>query len=226
MSELNSRQWALYNTLKEQGDEWRVQAEVAMLIPEYNYDGSEDWRLFHDSQARHLMTADIRAINESAVIQKVIISSGKGIKIANEEEFDRYIRKERAAAIRRLIRVRIKEQKGARNGQMRITFGQYERDTIKAFIDSDKAVGERLRDIRLKNGLTAKGVCAYLSKAGVKIDEPMLSRYENGYCLPNKKTLENLAELYCISADYLLTGELPPDEETIENDGLQAVKGV
>lgn len=225
-NELNTRQWKLYEYLKEQGDEWRTQAEIATLIPEYNYDGEGDWRLFHDNPARMQMTADIRAINESAVIQKIIISSNKGIKIANSEEFDLYIKKERQAAIRRLVRVRIKERKGSLNGQTRITFGAYERDTVKAFLDSDKAVGERLREVRLKNGLKASNVCIYLSRAGVKIDEPMLSRYENGYCLPNKKTLENLAELYCISADYLLTGELPTSEETDEINGLQAVKEV
>lgn len=223
-SELNKRQWALYNFLKEQGDEWKTQAEIATLIPEYNYNGEEDWRLFHDNPARHIMTADIRAINESTVIQKVIISSGKGIKIANKEEFALYIRKERMAAIRRLVRVRIKERKGRLDGQTRITFGAYERDTVKAFLDSDKSVGERLRELRHKNGFKASSVCTYLSKAGVKLDEPMLSRFENGYCLPNKRTIENLAQFYAVSVDYILTGNLSTDEETSENDGLQAVK--
>lgn len=226
-SELNSRQWALYNFLKSRGDEWTTQLDVALElvseIPEYNFDTRKN---FHDCAARHLMTADIRAINNSTVIQKVIISSGKGIKIANKEEFARYIRKERMAAIRRLMRVRIKEKKGGLDGQTRITFGQYERDTIKAFIDSDKAVGERLRAARLENNLKAKFVCIFLSNSGVKIDEPMLSRYENGYCLPNKTTLENLAKLYHVSADYLLTGNLPTDEETDEFNGLQVVEGV
>lgn len=225
-SELNSRQWALYNTLKEQGDEWKVQAEIATLIPEYKYDGSEDWRLFHDNPARHLMTADIRAINESAVIQKVIISSGKGIKIANAEEFAMYIRKERMAAIRRLMRVRIKEKKGNLDGQTRITFGRYERDTIKAFIDSDKEVGDRLRRVRLEKGLKASAVCVYASKCGVRLDEPMLSRFENGYALPNGKTLAKIAEIYGVTPEYLLTGDLPPDEEINENNGLQVVEGV
>ncbi len=225
-NELNSRQWALYNALKEQGDEWKVQAEIATLIPDYNYDGSEDWRLFHDSPARHMMTADIRTINESAVIQKVIISSGKGIKIANKEEFDRYIRKEISAAVRRLLRAKLKAKKGNLDGQMRITFGEYERDTIKAFIDSDKAVGERLKAARLEKDLKAKAVCKALQKAGVKIDEPMLSRFEHGYAIPNGRTLAKIAEIYDIPADYLLTGNLPTDEETSENNGLQAVEGV
>lgn len=225
-SELNSRQWALYNVLKEQGDEWRVQAEIATLIPEYKYDGSEDWRLFHDNPARHLMTADIRAINESAVIQKIIISSGKGIKIANAEEFARYIRKERMAAIRRLMRVRIKEKKGNLDGQTRITFGRYERDTIKAFIDSDKDVGERLRRVRLEKGLKASAVCIFAASCGVRLDEPMLSRFENGYALPNGKTLAIIAQIYGVKPEYLLTGDLPPDEEKDENNGLQVVKEV
>ena len=226
MSELNSRQWALYNALKEQGDEWKVQAEIATLIPEYNYDGSEDWRLFHDSPARHLMTADIRAINESAVIQKVIISSGKGIKIANKDEFDRYIRKEISAAVRRLLRAKLKAKKGGLDGQTRITFGEYERDTIKAFIDSDKDVGERLKAARLEKGLKAKAVCIDLQKNGIKIDEPMLSRFEHGYAIPNGRTLAKIAQIYGVSVEYLLTGELSPDEETSENNGLQAVKEV
>lgn len=226
-SELNSRQWALYNYVKSMNDTWTTQWNVAKAL--YLLDGYyaiEDKENFHDTHTRHLMTADIRAINESSVIQKVIISSGKGIKIANKDEFDRYIKKERMAAIRRLVRVRIKEKKGSLDGQTRITFGQYERDTVKAFLDSDKAVGERLRDIRLKNGLKASNVCMFLSRAGVKIDEPMLSRFENGYFLPNKRTLENLAKMYGVSVDYLLTGNLSDEAETIENNGLQVVEGV
>ncbi len=228
--ELNSRQWALYTFLKNQGDEWATQAFVAAKICEMSngeyYGDWESLATFHDSAARHIMTADIRAINESPIIQKIIISSGKGIKIANKEEFDRYIRKEIMSSVRRLMRAKLKAKKGNLDGQTRITFGQYERDTIKAFIDSDKDVGERLRELRIKNGFKASSVCAYFSKAGVKLDEPMLSRFENGYCLPNKRTLENLAEFYAVSVDYILTGNLPTDEETSENDGLQAVEGV
>lgn len=224
MSELTSRQWALYNALKEQGDEWRVQAEIAMLIPEYDYDGSEDWRLFHDSQSRRMMTADIRAINASTVIQKIIISSPKGIKLANKEEFDRYIKSERAAALRRLMRVHKKAQKGGRDGQMKITFGAYERDTIKAFIDSDKEFGERLKMARLASGMTARAAARYLKMGGINIDEPMLSRFENGYCMPNGKTIAKCAEIYGTTVEHLLTGVLSSEAETGDFDGLQAAE--
>lgn len=223
-SELNSRQWALYNALKEQGDEWRVQAEIATLIPEYNYDGSEDWRLFHDSPARHLMTADIRAINESTVIQKVIISSGKGIKIANKDEFDRYIRKEIMSSVRRLMRAKRKAAKGAKDGQMRIVFGS-ERDTVKAFLDSDRAFGERLKSTRLLIGLKAREVAEQLRASGFHVDEPLLSKFENGHALPNKSMLSKLAEIYAVSVDFLLTGDLSAEAEINEINGLQAVKG-
>lgn len=225
MSELNSRQWALYNYVKSMNDTWTTQWNVAKAL--YLLDGFyaiEDRATFHDSPTRLQMTADIRAINESSVIQKVIISSGKGIKIANKEEFKRYIQKERSAAIRRLMRVRIKERKGAMDGQGRITFGEYERDTIKAFIDSDKYFGERLKAARLESGWTAKKAAYNLQACGLKIDEPMISRFENGYCMPNGKTLAKFAEMYGVSVEYLLTGELSADEETSENNGLQAVK--
>ena len=203
MSELNPRQWALYNFLKERGDEWTLQAEIAAALSAL-YNNGEEIKSFHDSPARMQMTADIRAINESAVIQKVIISSSKGIKIANSEEFDRYIRKEIMAAVRRLMRAKYKAQKGSRDGQMRFTFGS-ERDTIKAFIDSDKAIGERLRDARIKAGLKAVDVVKLLNTKSV--DAPMLSRFEKGYCVPNNTTLLQLAEIYGVQPYYFTMGE-------------------
>ena len=203
MSELNPRQWALYNFLKEQGDQWTYQLDVALMLKDlYNFtDATES---FHNSAARLQMTADIRAINNSDVIQKVIISSSKGIKIANSAEFDRYIRKEIMAAVRRLMRAKYKASKGNRDGQTRFVFGS-ERDTIKAFIDSDKAVGERLRDARLKAGLKAVDVVRLLDIKSV--DAPMLSRFEKGYCVPNSTTLFRLAEIYGVQPYYFTMGE-------------------
>lgn len=194
--ELNSRQWALYNALKEQGDEWKTQAEIATLIPEYNYDGEEDWRLFHDSYARHTMTADIRAINESAIIQKIIISSGKGVKIANKEEFERYIRKEIMASVRRLMRAKLKAKKGGLDGQTRITFGEYEREIIHAFCDSN-TIGEKIKTARTQNKMTQPQAVKLLSKQ-IHIDVPMLSRIENGVILPTEEQLRAFADLFLI----------------------------
>ena len=103
-SELNPRQWALYNYLKDRGDKWTLQEQAAMDIPEYNYvDGDED--NFHDCNARHMMTNDIRAINNSGVIQKIIISGAQGIKLANKDEFTAHLKKQYAALWRKKNRL-------------------------------------------------------------------------------------------------------------------------
>lgn len=139
-NKLTPAQWALYRFLKDRGDVWTTQYRIARELgndhPEYFYDG--DPTDFHDSLARSRMTADIRKINDSGVIQKIIISSPRGIKLANEEEFDKYIRFEIDAALRRLVRAKRKAEKASKNNQVKITFGEYERDIIEAFIPSGK----------------------------------------------------------------------------------------
>lgn len=211
MSELNSRQWALYNYLKEQGDQWTTQLRIALEIPEYEYDGNEPAAAFHDSPVRHLLTKDIRKINKSGVIQKIIISTPQGVKLASESEFDIFIRSQYAALWRRKERLDKIARKGNRNGQGRFVFGS-ERDTVKAFIDSDKAIGERLKTARLKAGYTAAEVIWQMQQKG--FDAPMLSRLEKGYCLPNKTTLSKLAVIYGVTPEMLLTGDLPAEAKT------------
>ena len=211
-SELTPRQWALYRFLKEQGDQWTKQISAAAKIyemsgGEHYGDMGDPYHPFHDSSARLQMTLDIRAINESDVIQKVIISSGKGIKIANEAEFERYIRKEIGAAIRKLLRAKRKAAKGKLDGQMRFVFNS-ERDTVKSFIDSDKATGERLLAARKAKGMTAHEVAVILRADGFHVDAPMLSRFEHGYCLPNKKTLAKLAQIYGVEPSELVQVDL------------------
>lgn len=213
-NELNSRQWALYNYLKERGDEWTHAVDIAKDV--YGFSGTK----FIGSGTQRTIAKDIQVINESDVIQKIILSHRThGIKIANEAEFDLYIRKEIMSTVRKLMRAKYKANKGNRDGQMRITFGT-ERDTVKAFIDSDKAVGERLKAARLESKLTAVEVVKTLNLKSV--DAPMLSRFEKGYCLPNKTTLAKLGEIYAVSPDYLLTGNLSVETEINEINGLQA----
>ncbi len=129
---LTPRQWALYNYLKEQGDQWTTQIDIAYALKHY-YDVSFENSKFHDSKARLQITMDIRALNDSEVIQKIIMSGSKGVKIANESEFNTYIGREINAAVRRLMRAKRKAEKGNRDGQMRLVLGR-ERDTIEAFL--------------------------------------------------------------------------------------------
>lgn len=133
MTELNARQWRLYRLLREQGDKWTLQRDIAAALPElYPCERAE---AFHDSGARLLMTKDIREINKSDVIQKIIISSAQGVKLASKEEARAFIAGKYSAAFKSLETARKMERKAGLNGQARLVFGR-ERGIIEAFTDS------------------------------------------------------------------------------------------
>lgn len=64
-----------------------------------------------------------------------------------------------------------------------------------------------LRTVREMRGLQQKEVCAYLHKFDTAIDAPMLSKMENGVCLPTPFQLAKLAALYGVPASELINGE-------------------
>lgn len=207
-SELNPRQWALYNLLKNHPDRYFTQLEIAYALKEF-YDTSFYNDQFHDSATRHLLTKDIRAINKSEVIQKIIISTSKGVKIASSEEFAKYINAEFASIFRRLARTRQKAKKAGLDGQMRIVLGS-ERDTIEAFADSIN----RLKAARLAAGLKLADVVRELRNSGEQgIDISLLSKMENGYCRPTEIVLMKLAVLYGADARFLLDDKRVDSEE-------------
>ena len=207
-SELNPRQWAVYNLLKNNPNRYMTQIQIVYVLKEY-YDTSFYNDQFHDSKARHMLTADIRAINQSEVIQKIIISNSKGVKIASEEEFAKYINAEFASIFRKLERTRQKAKKAGLDGQMRIVLGS-ERDTIEAFADSIN----RLKAARLQAGLKLADVARELCASGENgIDISLLSKMENGYCRPTESVLLKLAVLYGVEARFLLGDKLVAAEE-------------
>ena len=85
-SELNARQWAVYNLLKNNPDRYMTQKEIVYALSNYYANTFTD-ELFHDSYARITLTFDIRKINDSDVVQKIIISNQKGIKLASKEKY-------------------------------------------------------------------------------------------------------------------------------------------
>lgn len=209
-SELNARQWALYNLLKSNPDRYLTQLSIVYALKDF-YDTSFYNDQFHDSAARMQLTMDIRTINSSDVIQKVIISNRNGVKIANREEFEQYINAEFAAIFRKLARTRQKARKAGLDGQMRIVMGQ-ERDTIEAFADSIN----RMKAARLNAGLKLADVVRELRLAGEKsVDISLLSKMENGYCRPTDSLLLKLAALYGAEARFLLDDKvITTDENT------------
>lgn len=133
---LHNRQWGLYNYLKNNADRWVTQKEIALALPSIYPCTVEEMQDFHNCTARHCITNDIRTLNASGMIQKIILSGARGVKIANEQEFDAYIGKMINAAVRRLQRVKNLAEKGNRDGQYKITLGEYERGVVEAFIES------------------------------------------------------------------------------------------
>ncbi|HOM77665.1 MAG TPA: hypothetical protein PLT50_00465 [bacterium] len=124
---MNTRQWNLYKYLKKQTD-FKLQEEIAIDLGLWS--GGDN---FHTSRVRRLMTSDIQAINESDVIQKVIVSTSQGIKIATSEEFDKFIRAEFGQIFRKLKRARKLVKKAGLHNQKRIVFNN-EREFIEAFM--------------------------------------------------------------------------------------------
>ena len=164
---------------------------------------------FHDSAARLRLTMDIRAINKSAVIQKIIISNRRGVKIASSAEFAQYINAEFAAIFRKLERTRQKARKAGFDGQMRLVLDG-ERDTIEAFADGIN----RMKAARLNAGLKLADVVRELRAAGEKgIDVSLLSKMENGYCRPTESVLIKLSALYGAEVRFLLDDRLVAAEE-------------
>ena len=132
-SELTPRQWVLYEFLKSQND-WVKQKHISSSLPDlYGTDETP----FHDTMARINITNDIRAIKKSEVIQKIVISNAKGVKIANVEEFDEWF-KRKAISLKKQMGLLYKQLKKAQlNNQTRIVYNS-ERDFIEAFKEEVK----------------------------------------------------------------------------------------
>lgn len=131
---LNSRQWALYNLLKSYNGEPVTQRKLCDVLSgaygEYYYDDS---KTFHDSQARQTMTNDIRVLNESDVIQKVIFSCAKGIYIASKDGYVDFLKKEAISLTKKIKRYKQKVEKFKKDNQMTLFEGT-DRDYIEAFL--------------------------------------------------------------------------------------------
>ena len=119
---METKHEALYKYLEEKGDVWSPQVEVARDL--YEHFGNGECCLapneYHDTHERHLLSMAISEINLSPDFPKIIISSGKGIKLANEEEHQRYVLGQYRSALRKLKRVVIMEKKGNLNNQIGI----------------------------------------------------------------------------------------------------------
>ena len=65
-----------------------------------------------------------------------------------------------------------------------------------------------LRVIRESRQLKQSYVCRLMNCRGIMFDKPLLSKMENGVCLPTCEQLVNLAEIYAVQPAELLQAEL------------------
>ena len=113
--ENTARQEALYRFLLSRGNKWTSMERCTDTIKEYP---AFFTKTYHNSGCRRLLTADIAAINASDDFEKIIISTSRGVKLATEEEFAKFLGTELREVFAKLGRIRKLSKKGSRNLQM------------------------------------------------------------------------------------------------------------
>ena len=129
---MTERQIALYEYLLDRGDTYTPQAQIARDLYEYYGNGEccLEPKDYHNTNERLELAKTCREINLSYDFEKIIISNSKGIKIATEAEFDKYIKNQYVATLRKLSRIYKMAKKGNRHNQ--IDFGG---NTVEAFFE-------------------------------------------------------------------------------------------
>lgn len=125
---LTTRQWQLYKYLKDHYAE-----DVFISKKELSDNLGYHWNEKSDRNGRDI-EADVLAINDDAIIHKVIISSPKGYKIASEAEAGSWLFDDWKKIEKLIKRHMYKRRKCQLNRQMRIVFNS-EKDTIETFIE-------------------------------------------------------------------------------------------
>ena len=80
----------------------------------------------------------ISEIRESPVLQLVIGSNNKGYFVCRESEFERTNNRLKSAAFSLLKVAYANEKKAAKDGQMKIRFSRYMKDSYDAFVKEEK----------------------------------------------------------------------------------------
>lgn len=193
---LTDRQQQLLNYLQAHKNEWKRLFDIVYaLSDEYGYsENLRDPATFLNSMARRRLTKDIQQLNASDDVDVIIISNTvKGIKIANEEEFDRQIKKEYAAVFRKLNRIRKKDRKGKKAGQLYIS----DNGTLAEVTPFEqKPYGAYLGAVRKEKGIKAQDVVSAMKSIDNRFDGSLLSKIENGLCLPTEEMAMAMTILY------------------------------
>ena len=113
-----ARQEELYAFLLERGDQWTEAKLAVACVPGYPVKAYV--KNFHNSHGRRMLTKDIEAINLSRRFDKIIISGSRGIKLATQDEYRRFVAAEYREIFAKLSRVRGIARKGSLDQQQDI----------------------------------------------------------------------------------------------------------
>ena len=133
MSELTPRQWRLYEFLKDNfsDDAYISKKDIALNVDGYDV---------NDKSTRYLrdIEFDVHDINNSEVIQKIIVSSHKGYKIGTPSQVYDYIMGRIIEAKNSLILSYKLKHKAELNNQYRLVFNTVARDLVEVYIKKEK----------------------------------------------------------------------------------------
>lgn len=128
--ELNSRQWKLYNYLKENSGTYKKHIDIMIETGLYgeNYDTV-------NSKGGRTLRKDLLALRNSGIIQTTIIShTRKGVKLATLEEYQHYSKNKLRSLIRQFNTLRNQDKKAGLNNQYRLVFNT-EKELFEAFVE-------------------------------------------------------------------------------------------
>ncbi len=126
---MNERQKELYTFLKEYPNQWVSKEEISYQLYA-NYPRCYEVSSEHNSRAFALIRQDIRAINRSDEVEKIIVSSKKGYKVATKKEAIRYIERRFKRDLKSLKLDWLLKKKCGLEGQITI-----DGEEIKPFIE-------------------------------------------------------------------------------------------
>ena len=133
--ELTTRQWNLYNYLKENTDIYLTKEQIVANVDGYTFNS---WQNEHNQSAYSQLRNDIRKINSNQTrIQKIIISNKVGYKLATEKEFESWKISQWKLIKRKLYRMGVIDDKALKNNQMRLVEdGSNARLYVESFVDN------------------------------------------------------------------------------------------
>jgi hypothetical protein len=129
IKELTTRQWDLYNFLKDNYDDENYISKSDIVKGVIGYE-------VKDGETRYCrdIEFDVHDINSHPKIPKIIVSCHKGYKIGNPKQVHDYLWSREIAAKESLVLTYKMRRKAELNNQYRITFGKSERNVIEAYL--------------------------------------------------------------------------------------------